>query len=529
VSLRSRLLERVGRRRLARLRALAGDPRGEQERQLRNILGRAAATAFGREHGFAGLKSHADFQRAVPLRDYAGMAPWWDRARAGEPDVVWPGIVRFWAISSGTTAGEKFLPVSAETIRNNKKGGFDSMVPHLAQGGGSVAHGRLLFLGGCTELRREGPVCIGDNTGIMALQVPWLVRFWHTPSRRITGMGDWEAKIRAAVAETLGQDLRMLSGVPSWIILFAEEALEQARAAGRNATTLKDLWPGLQLFVHGGVSFAPYRQRFEELAGPGIRTTDTYSASEGGMLGVQDVDGEPGMLPLVDQGTFFEFVPERELDSATPTRLGVHELEPGGVYAVALTTDSGIYGYLVGDLVRCAGRDPIRLEFAGRLAHTLNGFGEHVSGGELDRAIAHAAHSTDSDVAEYAVAAVFPDAADGQGGHRFYVEFRRDPGSDAAFAKAVDDTLQAGNEDYTTHRRFGLRPPEIRRVPHDAFMAWMRRRGKIGGQNKVPRVLSPEHELEFTRCLSSDGGREEFPGPDGPGTVRPGSDGHGSQ
>lgn len=269
----------LARRRLAAMLANATTPGPVQDTLLRRIVARAAKSAFGRERGLAGVRTVEDLARAAPLVDHAAMRPWWDRARAGEPDVVWPGVVRHWAISSGTTSGEKYLPVTDATIRSNQRGGFDALVPHLARRGGGMFGGKLLFLGGCTELRREGEVWIGDNTGIMARHVPRLLRRWHAPDEQVRGLGDWELKVSRAAVATVPQDLRMIAGVPSWIVMWGEAALAVARARGRRVGTLRDVWPALSLFVHGGVAFAPYRTRVEELLGAGVECTDTYSAS----------------------------------------------------------------------------------------------------------------------------------------------------------------------------------------------------------------------------------------------------------
>ena len=493
------LAVRMARRRLRALLQQASKPQPSQHRVLQRLMARMRTTAFGRQHDLHNVTDHGDLRRAVPLHDYHSLAPWWDRARKGERDVVWPGQTKFWAISSGTTSGEKYLPVSAATIANNRRGGFDSLVPHLAAGRGDLFAGKLLFLGGSTALRRDGDVHIGDNTGIMALHVPRCLRGMHAPDHSVRAMPSWQDKVAAAARQTADVDLRMLAGVPSWIVLFGEAVLDHCRQRGRAVQTLGDVWPNLQLFVHGGVAFAPYAARCRELIGKDIRYTDTYSASEGGMLAVQDQPDDPGMLPLLDRSTFFEFVPAEELDSDEPRRFAIHEVEPGVDYAVALTTDSGIVSYLVGDLVRFTSTRPLRLVFAGRTAHTLNGFGEHVSGGELDRAVAAAATTTRAIVSEFAVGVRYPRDGEPMGGHCFLVEFHRPPDDLDAFGRAVDDTLAAGNEDYATHRSYGLQPPMIDVLRAGTFLQYMARRGKIGGQHKVPRVLSDEQFRELQR------------------------------
>ena len=492
---------KIARRRLRAMRRNASSPAAPQRRVFERLMARMRDTAFGREHGLAAVEHPQDLQRAVPLMDYQAMAKWWDRARAGERNVCWPGLTKFWAISSGTTSGEKFLPVSADTIANNKRGGFDSLVPHLAAGGGRLFGGKLLFLGGSTQLRREGEVWIGDNTGIMALHVPRCLRGLHAPDATIRALPSWEEKVARAAAQTAAVDLRMLAGVPSWIVLFGESVLAHCRANGRDVSCLADVWPNLQLFVHGGVTFAPYAERCRALVGRELRYTDTYSASEGGMLAVQDLTDDPGMLPLLDRSTFFEFVPQEELGKPDARRVTIDAVEPGVDYAVALTTDSGIVSYLVGDLVRFTGIDPLRLVFAGRTAHTLNGFGEHISGGELERAIAAAAAGTGAVVHEFAVGVRFPEPGQPMGGHAYMIEFHREPDDLARFARRLDETLQQGNEDYATHRTYGLLPPAVEPLPPGTFLAFMKRRGKIGGQHKVPRVLDAAQLAELRRTI----------------------------
>ncbi|MCC6785413.1 MAG: GH3 auxin-responsive promoter family protein [Planctomycetes bacterium] len=483
------------------MRALACAPREAQERVLRRIVRKARDTQFAREHGLGAVRTLADLARAVPLRDYAASQAWWTRARAGEPDVCWPGRIRYWAITSGTTAGEKLMPVSADTIRTNRLGGFDALVPFLAQDPRDLFAGRLVFLGGCTALREEGPIVVGDNTGIMARHVPRLLARRHAPSAAVRAIPGWEAKIARAADELVDADVRMISGVPSWLVLFGEAVLERARARGADAADLRSVWPKLALFVHGGVVFEPYARRVRALFGETLTCIDTYSASEGGMLAVQDLPGDRGMLPLCDRGVVFEFVPLGELEelgkpgelgTASPRRVPLADVETGVDYAVVVTTDSGIFGYLLGDVVRFVSRAPLRLVFAGRVAHQLNAYGEHLSGAEIERAMAEVAQRSGATVVEFASTAAFPVAGDPLGGHLHFVEFEGTPPEPRAFARALDAAIAAGNEDYATHRSHGVREPVVLPVPRGTFYAWMRLRGKLGGQNKVPRVLNDE-------------------------------------
>lgn len=494
----------MARRRMKRMLSAARSPREPQERLLNAILERGRDTAFGQAHHLAHVKDIRDLASFVPLQNYESMREWWDRARHGEASVTWPGLIRDWAISSGTTSGEKYLPVSKETIRSNKQGGFDALVPHLVEQGGTLFGGKMLFLGGSTTMREVNGMRIGDNTGIMARNVPWPISRWHAPSKDIQAMGNWEEKVQLAAEQLWNRDLRLLSGVPSWIVLFGEHVLAAAARAGRQVETLAELWPKLELFVHGGVAFGPYRERTEQLIGKAIRYTDTYSASEGGMLAVQDRLEDSAMLPLLDRGAVYEFVPAEELHKDAPTRLAIDQVELDVDYAVALTTNSGIYSYLVGDLVRFVTRDPLRLVFAGRIAHTLNIVGEHVCGGEVDRAILAASQASGAQVAEFGVAARYPDASDPMAQHVYLVEFERSPNDMELFVRALDESIQSGNEDYATHRRYGMHLPAIEPLPTGTFMEWMRQNGKIGGQHKIPRVLSESIASEI-RILATPG------------------------
>lgn len=497
-------------RRLDRLRAHALDPRPVQAALLLRWVREASSTRFGREHGFGEVSDVASYQRAVPLRDYAAFQHYIQRSLAGDADVLWPGRTPFFALSSGTTSGEKYLPVTAETIRLNRGGGWDSMVPYLAQWPtADLFGGKFLFLGGSTSLRSHGAAWIGDNTGIMARHIPSLLRRFHSPGIEVMAEPEWEKKITETADRAIDHDVRMICGVPSWLVLLAERVLERARSRRRRVQSLADVWPRLELLVHGGTAFGPYRRRFEELLGKEICTIDTYSASEGGMLAVQDHAGQSAMLPIADRGAFFEFVPTSELGADRPPRLLLHEVVPEVDYAVAVTTPSGLWSYLLGDVVRFTPTRPRRLTFTGRTAQTLNAFGEHVSGGELERAVMDAAATLGLAVREFAVAAHFPDGSSPRGRHVFYVELERGLADPARLAAELDRRIRDGNEDYAAHRSrgFGLATPEVRITPRGSFYRWMAERGKLGGQNKVPRVLSPEHERGLVAVFTA---RREF-------------------
>ncbi len=480
----------AGRRRAAldRMDAIAA-----QRATLTGLLRRAAGTGFGRAHGFADLRSVAAYQARVPLRTYeAFWAEWWQPAFPTLRDVTWPGLIPFFAQSSGTTgATTKRIPVSRAGLRSNVGAGFDTMAFHLAARPASLVFGgRNLLLGGSSRLERVADgVRAGDLSGIAAATMPPLLRARAFPPRAVSLLGDWEAKIAAIAPASLVTDIRSVSGTPSWMLLFFDALARLRPDAPRR---LAALYPDLELVVHGGVSFAPYQDAMAAwLEGSRAETREVYPASEGFIAAADRGPGE-GLRLVVDRGLFFEFVRPEDLDSAAPDRRWLADADIGVEYALVLSSNSGLWSYVLGDTVRLLERDPPRLLVTGRTAYTLSAFGEHLIAAELDAAVAEAARACATSVMDYAAGAVLPDNA-ARGRHVFVVE--ADPpaeGGAERFAAALDKCLARLNADYADHRRsgFGMDLPEICLVAPGTFSAWMARRGKLGGQNKVPRVIS---------------------------------------
>lgn len=468
-----------------------------QRRVLRHLLARAAGTRFGRAHGFGAIRDPADFARAVPLRDWqAFWDEWWRDDFPVLSDATWPGRIPFFAETSGTTSGiTKHIPVSRAMLRANRRAALDMVLNHLRRRPASgFFGGQGLILGGTTALTELAPgVRSGDLSGIVASTMPLWTRGRTLPSTATALATDWDDKLARIVEEALGRDVRSISGTASWLLVLFERLLAADRARGGHAASLAELFPRLELVIHGGVGFGPYRARFAALLGDGPRPQEVYAASEGFIAYADGPPEDPGLRVLADNGIFFEFVPQEELGRDAPTRHWAADVETGLDYAIVLSTNAGLFAYVLGDLVRVVSREPLRLVVTGRTAHFLSAFGEHVSGGELDRAVAAAAAATGLAVAEYTVAVIPPDASDARGGHLFVVETATPPTpeTEAAFAAAVDRHLAAGNADYAAHRGgdAGMRPPTLRLLPEGRFAAWMRRRGKLGGQNKIPRVI----------------------------------------
>jgi hypothetical protein len=473
------------------------DVAATQERILSQLLARATDTRFGREHGFSKLKSRGDFQTAVPLRRYEDFwRDYWQSAFPTLVDCSWPGTVPFFAASSGTSTGAtKFIPVTREMLRSNRHAALDLMTHHLTNCPASrVLGGRSLLLGGSIALVEQAPgVESGDLSGIAAATAPRWMRPFAFPPSDIARLTDWTDKMARLAELAPSADIRSISGTPSWVLLFFDELARRHPARG---TGLVDFFPNLDLLVHGGVNFTPYRPRFAEwLAGSHAELREVYPASEG-FIAIADRGEGEGLRIVVDHGIFYEFVPIAEIDAAQPVRHWLGTIETGVDYAIVLTTCAGLFAYVPGDMVRFISRDPPRLLVTGRLSYTLNAFGEHLIGEEIEASVSAAASEIGAGVRDFAVGAVYPERAGELGGHLFMVEFERtaEAGEELRFATALDRELCARNLDYEAHRAggFGLRPPQLQIMPPGGFAEWMRRRGRLGAQNKVPRIINDQ-------------------------------------
>lgn len=490
------LVRLYARRRLAKLRRMA--PAEVQQGVLMSLLARARLTRFGRDHGFAEICSVTEFQRRVPLRTYEDLAEHYWSNEAGFPvlrDQTWPGTIPYFAVTSGTTSGRtKYIPFTREMIASTKRAGVDTVCFHLANRPKSrVLGGKSFMLGGSTALTEEAPgVYSGDMSGIMADNLPWWASRSSFPPKELALLADWEEKIERLARAAPSEDIRTIAGTPSWLLLFFER---MAAMRGDEAPDLATSFPNLEMLVHGGVDFAPYRQRFEALlARTHAELREVYPASEGFFAAADRGPGD-GLRLMLDSGIFYEFVPVEELDDSNPTRLWAGTVEKNVNYAIAVSTCAGAWAYLVGDTVEVVDTNPLRVRVTGRISHTLSAFGEHLIGHELEEAIARAAEAIGADVTDWSVGAVFPDETDAKGRHLYIVEFAHGPlqeGALSRFAETLDAHLCATNEDYAAHRSggFGMAAPEVRAVPSGTFAAWMKTRGQLGGQHKVPRIIN---------------------------------------
>ena len=498
------LLRLYARRRLATL--ARQDAAATQWRELRRLLHRARATRFGSAHGFATIGSVADYQQRVKLRRWEEFwAEWWREPFPRLRDATWPGTIPCFANTSGTTgAATKRIPVSRATLRANRRAALDVLTFHIAARPQSrVLAGRNFLLGGSTALETLAPgITAGDLSGIAAADIPFFARARTFPPRDLALIEDWERKIATLATLSLDAHVTSISGTPSWMLLFFEQL-----GRLRPGALLRELYPELELVVHGGIGFTPYRAGFAQwLEGSRAETREVYPASEG-FLAIADRGNGEGMRLLLDNGIFYEFVRPEELAAERPERRWIADAETGVEYAIVLTTNAGLWSYVLGDTVTLVSRDPPRVLVSGRVSWSLSVAGEHLIGQELDAAIAEAAASVGGTVADYAAAALSPDLADARGGHLFIVELEgAAPDRAAGFAAALDTALARLNADYAAHRHggFGLRDPRVVLVPHGSFAAWMRARGKLGGQNKVPRVIADPALRDSLRAFVGD-------------------------
>ena len=492
-----------------RLRALRRmDPRQVQEKVLRSLIARGAATRFGRDHEFSTIRTVADYQARVPVREYEDFwDEYWKEQFPRLQDCTWPGLIPYFAMSSGTTRGTtKYLPVSRGINRANTRAAWDVLVHHVANRPGSrILAGRTLVLGGSKGLRPlASGVEVGDLSGIAARFTPFWARHRYFPPRDLEAIGDWETRIDQVAGRSLEVDIRGMTGIPSWLLIFCDHLLE---AAGKPGGRLADVYPNLELLVHGGISWLPYRDRFAALlSGSGAETREVYPASEGFLAIADGADGA-GLRLLLDNGVFFEFVPEGEAGRDAPAAHWVGDFETGVNYAVVVSTVAGLWRYSVGDTVTVVSRDPPRVLITGRTRLTLSAFGEHVIGAELELAVAEAAEGIGAAVSDFAVGSLHSEQSGERGGHLYLVEFaERSVESERAarFGAVVDAALQRLSQDYRTYRAdgWGLDAPRIEVMPPGGFAAWMKRRGKLGGQNKVPRVVNDPEMLGSLRAIA---------------------------
>ena len=455
-----------------------------QQEVLQKLIDDAKGTAFGRDHKFVEIRSYEDFKKQVPIRDYEDLKPYIERVVKGEPDVLWPGLPKYFAKTSGTTSGVKYIPLSKESMPEHIKAARNALLTYIHEtGNADFVDGKMIFLQGSPVLDTSYKVPTGRLSGITAHHVPEYLQKNRLPSYETNCIEDWEQKVDAIVGETYDQDMRLISGIPPWVQMYFDQL--SAKAGGKK---IKDIFKNFSLFVYGGVNFEPYRARMEEVVGKKIDSIETYPASEG-FIAYQDSQTEPGLLLLVNSGMFYEFIPTEEYFNEKPTRLSLKDVELGKNYAIVLNTNAGLWGYSIGDTVKFVSKNPYKIIVTGRIKHYISAFGEHVIGEEVEHALLSVAKQEEVEITEFTVA---PQVNPPEGElpyHEWFVEFAKAPADLKSFSFKVDAALQKKNIYYFDLIEGKiLQPLIIRSLQGDAFINYMKSEGKLGGQNKVPRL-----------------------------------------
>ncbi len=454
-----------------------------QDNILKQLISRAATTVFGVDHDFASIRDYEDFKKHIPIRDYEDLKPYVERILAGERDVLWHGKPAYLAKTSGTTSGTKYIPITKESIPNHINGARNALLAYIHETGKSqFLDGGLIFLSGSPKLDEKAGIKTGRLSGIVNHHVPGYLRSNQKPSYQTNIIEDWEEKLERIIDETLKTNMTLISGIPPWVQMYFD------RIQARTGKKICDVFPEFSMFVYGGVNFEPYRAKLFETIGKKVDSIETYPASEG-FIAYQDSQHEEGLLLLLNSGIFFEFIPAEEYFSDDRRRLKIDEVELGKNYALVINSNAGLWGYSIGDTVKFVSKDPYRVLVTGRIKHFISAFGEHVIGEEVENAMRLTLQKfPEAELVEFTVAPqVTP--SEGLPHHEWFIEFSKAPRDNDAFALELDNQLRNLNVYYNDLVSGSiLRPLTIVPLPTGSFIRYMKSLGKLGGQNKVPRL-----------------------------------------
>ena len=484
-------------KRMAEMNSFLNNGEMIQRKLLSSLTTTAQNTEIGRKYGFSEIKeNYRLFAERVPVIDYEGLKPYVERMLAGEQNLIWSSNIEWFAKSSGTTNDKsKYIPVSKEALRDcHYKGGKSSVASYFNLNPQSrLFDGKALILGGSHEISNfEGGYRCGDLSAILIQNIPQLANYVRVPSKDIALMSEWESKLEKIAATTVNENVTSLSGVPSWFMVLIKKILHD-----NGKQYLTEIWPNLELFFHGGISFAPYREQYKRLI-PSDKMfyIETYNASEG-FFAIQNSLDERTMLLLIDLGIFYEFIPLSEIDSDNPKVLPYWEVEKGENYALVITTNSGLWRYIIGDTVKVESVNPVKITISGRVKHFINAFGEELMVANADKGLAKACSETGAVISNYTAAPVFMSEGS-RGRHQWLIEFDREPSSLEEFANILDASLQDINSDYEAKRYKGIALDRLEVVVarKGLFEDWLRLKGKLGGQHKIPRLSNERNYIE---------------------------------
>jgi len=455
-----------------------------QNTLLLSLVSQAKNTKFGKDHNFSEISNYSDWKKNIPVRDYEELKIYVQEIIDGEKDVLWPGRPLYFCKTSGTTSGTKYIPISKESMPHHITAARDAILSYIAETKNtSIVNGKMIFLQGSPELSKTGDILTGRLSGIVAHHTPSYLKKNQLPSYETNCIEDWENKVDAILEETLDKNMSLISGIPPWVQMYFEKLQD------KTGKLIKDIFPKFDLFIYGGVNYEPYRQTFEKLIGKKVDGIELYPASEG-FIAYQDCQTEKGMLLCVNHGIFYEFIPSEEFFNKDPTRISLADVEVGVNYVIILNTDAGLWGYNIGDTIKFVSIDPYRIVVSGRIKHFTSAFGEHVIAEEVEKSLQETIAKIPAQVNEFHVAPqVNPES--GLPYHQWLVEFEKEPENMAVFSEVIDNTLQKHNTYYKDLISGGiLKPLLITKINKNGFRDYMKSIGKLGGQNKVPRLAN---------------------------------------
>jgi hypothetical protein len=495
MKLLSPAISSLARMRLWRIEAWKNNPLDAQREVLQDLVTSSQYTEFGRKYDFSKLFTIRAFKEAVPIQEYEDLKPYIERMMNGEQNLLWNTPVYWFAKSSGTTSDKsKFIPVSDESLEDcHFKAVKDVLTLYYQYNPESeLLTGKGLVIGGSHNINpMNNEAQYGDLSAVLLQNSPFWGHWLRTPDLSIALMDEWESKIEKLANNTIKENVTSVSGVPTWTLVLFKRILE---ITGKK--TIAEVWPSLELYMHGGVSFTPYKEQFQKLIGKNIHYIEMYNASEG-FFAAQDIPGQNGMLLFVDHGIFMEFMPVTEYGKEDPETMGLQDVEIGKNYALIISTNGGLWRYMIGDTIQFTSLNPFRIKVSGRLKHYINAFGEEVIVDNTDKAIAIASEKTGAVVNDYTAAPVyFSDSSNGA--HEWLIEFEKEPSSLDDFAMALDTALKSINSDYEAKRykNIALGLPILHSLKKGTFTEWLRNKGRLGGQHKVPRLSNERTVLE---------------------------------
>jgi len=492
-SLKAALAKPFAKRVFKSIQKWSNNPVETQEKVFRELITKATATQFGEDHDFISINSHTDFVKRVPVRDYEALKPYVERVVAGEKDILWTGKPLYFAKTSGTTSGAKYIPITKESMPSHVEAARNAILMYIHEtGNAKFVDGKMIFLQGSPVLKEQNGVQLGRLSGIVAHYVPKYLQKNRLPSLETNCIDDWETKVDAIVEETLPEDMTIISGIPSWVQMYFEKLQE------KTGKKVGDIFKNFNLFIFGGVNYEPYRAKFENLIGRKVDSIELYPASEG-FFAFQDKQNEKGMLLQLNSGIFYEFIKADEFFNDNPKRITIGAVEVGVNYVMIISSNAGLWAYNIGDTVEFTSVKPYRVIVSGRIKHFISAFGEHVIGKEVEQAMQEATENTDIRVSEFTVAPQI-NPSEGLPYHEWFVEFENNPEDLSALAKKIDQSLQTQNSYYfDLIKGKVLQPLKITKVEKDGFQNYMKSIGKLGGQNKIPRLSNDRKIVDLLR------------------------------